>query len=146
MTEQSDQQLDLQFGNLRRAWKTTRAPASLLPKIMASVEDNRMPFRLWDLRWSATVAVVVIVVAIGLTNRHSSELDKPVFNLQGPSLAAINQASGGRPHFSIPGLGTVKSVPILPKTPASPPHMLPEPTSSTHQEYDNEISNQNRIA
>lgn len=142
MTEQSEQQFD----DLRRVWKNTRAPAHLIPKIMASVGDKPAPFRVWGLRWSATAAVVVIVVVAGLSSRHSSELAKPAINLPAPSLAAINQAAGGKPSFSIPSLSTVKSVPVLPKTPASPQPALPEPTSSTHQEYHNEISYQNQIA
>jgi len=142
MTEQSKQQFD----DLYRAWKNTRAPASLVPKIMASVEDKPAPFRGWDLRWSAMAAVIIIAVVIGMTDRHSGEFAKPVINLSAPSLATINQAAGGKPHFSIPGIGNVKSVPMLPKIPPSPSPTPREPTSSIHQEYYNEISHQNRIA
>lgn len=146
MTERRERQAEPDLDELRRAWKRTRAPSGLTTKIMATVGEpsSRLPSR--DVRWFAAAAVVVVAVIVAVLAQRPVEPAGPVVSLPVPSLAAINQAAGGKPHLSIPGPGNLKSLPARPGIPVDPRRRTPEPTTSTDEEYSDEISYQTRIA
>ncbi len=149
MTEENRPAGTAGFDELQRAWKNTRAPAGLAEKVMASIEDASLPSRTrglkWSLGWSGAAAVILAGVIISVVGRHPAEPTSPSISLPSLSLAAINRAAGGKPSFSIPGPGNLKSIPEPPNIPSSIPNEIPEPTTLLHEEYDDEISDQTWI-